>query len=105
MEWEAARLRLLAASAVSKSQDLKQVWVPDPNETIKQRGGIENPATTFPEYCEMAANKSFYADGYLLQALALKLKKDLAIFGNTMNIDGKGTCLKELLKENKRILK
>ena len=65
---------------MSKSQDLKQVWVPDPNETIKQRGGIENPATTFPEYCEMAANKSFYADGYLLQALALKLKKDLVIW-------------------------
>lgn len=80
LEREAARLRLLAVNAVSKSRELKQFWLQDPHGTVQQRGGIENPATNFSEYCEMAANKNYYADGWLLQALAWKLKKDFVIW-------------------------
>ena len=102
MEGEAARLRnLLALNAVSKSHELKQIWIQDPHETVQQRGGVENPVTNLFEYCEMAAKENYYADGWLLQALAFESSKKTWSFGNMMNSHGKGILLKASLKENK----
>ena len=62
------------------SQAMRKAWVPDPTETKQQRGGVEKPAETFDEYCNLASAKALYADGFLLQALATKLQTDIIIW-------------------------
>ena len=86
LEREAARLRHLAVKVVEKSQDMQEAWVPDPNETVQQRGGVEKPAATFAEYCNLASAKAFYADGYLLQALATKLQTHIVVWKYTNGV-------------------
>ncbi len=77
---EAAQLRVLAVGRVKADPDFKEQWVPDPHETPDLRCGQEEPIKTFEEYISLAAKKGFYADGFLLQALAQKLNTDMVVF-------------------------
>jgi hypothetical protein len=79
-EREGARLRTLAVKELASCRLSKKVWVHDPQETVSMRGGIVDPPKTFEEYLELAAMKKFYADGWLIQALAISLKTDIIVW-------------------------
>lgn len=77
---EAARLRTLAVAGLKQNPDFKATWAADPEEKPVHRAGAVLPAQTFDEYLNLVSKQSFYADGFLLQALATKIKSDLVIW-------------------------
>jgi hypothetical protein len=70
---EAARLRVMAVQEVSKNPV-------DPQEQAHHRGGIATAAQDFDEYLLQAAKQNFYGDGFLIQAMATKLKRDIVVW-------------------------
>ena len=77
---EAAKLRTLAVGSLSKSEYFKNIWAPDPGETPDERAGQEEAPANFQSYCTLTAKKAFYADGFLLQSLAIKLAQDILVW-------------------------
>ena len=77
---EAARLRVLAIKEMEQNPVYRATWVSDPKEEAHHRGGLAHPAENFDEYVLQAANQSFYGDGFLIQAMATKLKRDIVVW-------------------------
>ena len=73
-EREGARLRTLAVKELASCKLSRKIWVHDPQETVTMRGGMVDPPKNFEEYFKLAAMKKFYADGWLIQALAISLQ-------------------------------
>jgi len=77
---EASKLRTLAVGTLSKSEYFKSIWIPDEEETPDERAGQEEAPTNSQSYCILAAKKAYYADGFLLQPLAIKLAQDILVW-------------------------
>lgn len=77
---EAARLRVMAVQEVSKNPVYRKSSAVDPQEQAHHRGGIATAAQDFDEYLLQAAKQNFYGDGFLIQAMATKLKRDIVVW-------------------------
>ena len=76
---EAATLRLLAVGHVSKHKEFSEGWAPDPEEKETMTAGAPVPQT-FKQYLGSAARKGYWADTFLLRALASRVGHPLIVW-------------------------
>ena len=76
---EGARLRALATTNLAKLKNLREAWAEDTTESSEHRNGKPAPRD-FDEYVDLMSNQKVWADGFVLQALSLKLENDFVIW-------------------------
>ena len=76
---EAATLRLYACAHMTKHDEYAEAWAPDPEEQEHMTAGAGVPGS-FNQYSEACARKGYWADTFMLHALACRIGRPIIIW-------------------------